>query len=361
MEQLPQTDSSYRDPLTVAVVGCGYWGPNLIRNFYENDQVELIAVCDLDEKKLAKIGKRYPNVALETNFQSLLDDPALRAIAIATPVHTHYPLAKQALLAGKHVLVEKPMAMNTQQCEELIQIAASRNLTLMVDHTFVYHGAVRRIKQELDSGALGELLYFDSVRINLGLFQSDINVVWDLAPHDLSIMDYIIGKEPVSVHATGACHAGNGMEDIAYITVHFTDNVIAHFHVSWLSPVKVRQILVGGTQKMMVYDDLEPMEKLRIYDKGITVGQPKSDEERYANLVGYRVGDMMAPVLDLTEALKVEIAHFVDCALTGKTPLTDGKAGLRIVQILEAANESIRTGTAQPLPQRSQPSFMGVS
>ncbi len=331
----------------VAVVGAGYWGPNLIRNFYENDNVELVAVCDLDANRLAKIGKRYPNVRLTTDYSDLLLDSALDAIVIATPVHTHYLLAKQALRAGKHVLVEKPMAMNSTECMELIALAEEQSRVLMVDHTFVYHGAVRRIKQELDSGALGDLLYFDSVRVNLGLFQSDINVVWDLAPHDLSMMDYIIGKTPISIHASGACHAGNGIEDIAYITVTFEDNLIAHFHVSWLSPVKVRQILVGGSKKMIVYDDLEPMEKLRLYDKGITVEQPKSDEERYANLVGYRVGDMMAPNLDLTEALKVEVAHFVDCILNNKRPITDGQAGLRVVQILEAADESIRTGKPQ--------------
>ena len=330
--------------LGVAVVGAGYWGPNLIRNFYENDAAELVAVCDLDASRLAKIGKRYPTAILLNDFKALLAMPSVQAVAIATPVHTHYPLAKQALQAGKHVLVEKPMCMTSAECMELIALANEQKLTLMVDHTFVYHGAVKRIKDEVDSGALGDLLYFDSVRINLGLFQSDINVVWDLAPHDLSIMDYVIGKTPVSIHATGACHAGNGIEDISYITVTFEENVIAHFNVSWLSPVKVRQILVGGTKKMIVYDDLEPMEKIRIYDKGITVEQPKSEEERYANLVGYRMGDMLAPSLDMTEALKAEIAHFVDCALNAKRPITDGEAGLRVVQILEAANESMRTG-----------------
>ncbi len=335
--------------LNVGVVGAGYWGPNLIRNFYENESVTLSHVCDLDAGKLAKIAKRYPTVTTITDFALMLENADLQAVVIATPVHTHYPLAKQALLAGKHVLVEKPMCMNTDECRELIALASERNLTLMVDHTFVYHGAVQRIKDEIDGGTLGDVLYFDSVRINLGLFQSDINVVWDLAPHDLSIMDYLIGKNPVSIHATGACHAGNGIEDIAYITVTFEDNVIAHFNVSWLSPVKVRQILVGGTKKMIVYDDLEPMEKIRIYDKGITVGQPQTDEERYANLVGYRVGDMMAPKLDLTEALKAEVAHFVDCCLNSKRPLTDGEAGLRVVQILEAANKAIKTGEVQML------------
>lgn len=340
---------TFQHTLGVAVVGAGYWGPNLIRNFYENERVTLVAVCDLDEKKLDKIARRYPTVSTTKSYDELLSNPAVQAVVVATPVHTHYPLAKKALEAGKHVLVEKPMCLTAADCMALIALAEERGLTLMVDHTFVYHGAVRRMKEELDSGAMGELLYFDSVRVNLGLFQSDINVVWDLAPHDLSIMDYLIGKNPVSIHATGACHAGNGMEDIAYITVQFEGNVIAHFHVSWLSPVKVRQILVGGTRKMVVYDDIEQMEKVRIYDKGITVEQPKTDEERYANLVSYRVGDMMAPKLDLTEALTVEVAHFVDCVLNKKKPITDGAAGLRVVQILEATDRAMRTGQLQKI------------
>ncbi|MGE0201139.1 MAG: Gfo/Idh/MocA family protein [Candidatus Melainabacteria bacterium] len=335
--------------LGVAVVGAGYWGPNLIRNFYAHDLVDLVAVCDRDPARLMKVGKQYPSVQLVREMDALLANPAVEAVVIATPVQTHFPLARHALQAGKHVLVEKPMAMNSAECRTLIALAAERNLTLMVDHTFVYHGAVRRMKHEIESGALGDLLYFDSVRINLGLFQSDINVVWDLAPHDLSMMDYLIGKQPRAVQATGACHAGNGLEDVAYITVHFDDNVIAHFNVSWLSPVKIRQILVGGTKQMILYDDLQPMEKLRIYDKGITVQQPQSDEERYASLVDYRMGDMLVPHLDTTEALKTEVAHFVDCALNGKRPLTDGEAGLRVVQILEATDRSIRSGQIQHL------------
>lgn len=335
--------------LTVAVVGCGYWGPNLIRNFYENPQVTLKFVCDLDVAKLQKIAQRYPSVTPTTRYDDLLTDPALDAIVIATPVHTHFPLARMALESGKHVLVEKPMAMTSRECQELIELAEKKNLTLMVDHTFVYHGVTRRMKQEIDSGNLGDLLYFDSVRINLGLFQSDINVVWDLAPHDLSMMDYLVGKTPISVQASGASHAGTGLANIAYLSLQFENNLIAHFNVSWLSPVKVRHILVGGTKSMMAYDDLQPSEKLRIYDKGITVEQPKSDEERYQNLVGYRVGDMLAPVCDSTEALKVEVAHFVDCVLNGKTPISDGKAGLRVVQILEAADKSLASGKPEPL------------
>lgn len=335
--------------INVAVVGCGYWGPNLIRNFVENQNTILTTVCDLDDAKRDKVLRRYPAVAGTNDFNELLSDNTLDAIAIATPVHTHYPLAKAALQAGKHVLVEKPMCMTTTECEELITLAAEKKLTLMVDHTFVYHGAVKRIKQEIDNGNLGNLLYFDSSRVNLGLFQSDINVIWDLAPHDLSMMDYLIGQQPVSVHATGTCAAGQEQEAVAYLTVKFDNDLIAHFNVSWLSPVKLRQILVGGDKKMIVYNDLEPTEKIRIYDKGITIDQSSSEEDKYQTLVGYRTGDMMAPKLDLTEALKTEIDHFVHCITTGETPLTDGQAGLRIVQVLEAADRSLKSGNIEYL------------
>lgn len=341
--------------LSVGVVGCGYWGPNLVRNFYENEQVELRYVCDLSAEKLAKLARRYPTVKATVDYQDLLNDPTLDAIVIATPVHTHFKLAHMALSAGKHVLVEKPMCMTSVECEELIAVADQKKKVLMVDHTFAYHGAVTRIKDVIDHGELGEILYFDSVRINLGLFQSDVNVVWDLAPHDLSIMDYLLGQTPKTVHATGACHAGNGVEDIAYITLTFENNTIAHFNVSWLSPVKVRQILIGGTRKMIVYDDLTPMEKVRIYDKGISISEEtRGYNSQYVNQVSYRVGDMHSPVIDITEALKIEVVHFVDCVLQGKQPITDGRAGLRTVRILEAANASLKTGQPQELSLSTQ-------
>lgn len=336
-------------PLAVGVVGCGYWGPNLIRNFYENEQVELKYVCDLLPDKLAKIARRYPTVKTTVNYQDLLNDPELSAIVIATPVRTHFRLAQQALSANKHVLVEKPMCMTSAECEALVALADERKRTLMVDHTFAYHGAVTRIKDEINRGELGDILYFDSVRINLGLFQSDVNVVWDLAPHDLSIMDYLLEQTPKVVHATGACHAGNGIEDIAYITLTFENNLIAHFNVSWLSPVKVRQMLIGGTKKMIVYDDLTPMEKIRVYDKGISIAEPQSYDSQYMNQIQYRIGDMHSPVFDLTEALKIEVSHFVDCVLNGTRPITDGRSGLRIVRILEAANASLKTGQPQEI------------
>ncbi len=335
--------------LSVGVVGCGYWGPNLIRNFYENDNIEVRYVCDTDPGKLGKIDRRYPTVKTTVNYQDLLADPTLDAVVIATPVRAHFPLAQQALAANKHVVVEKPMCMSSAECEALVALAEERKLVLMVDHTFAYHGAVRRIKEVIDRGELGDILYFDSVRINLGLFQSDVNVVWDLAVHDLSIMDHLLGVTPKSVHATGACHAGNGIEDIAYCAFSFDNNLIANLNVSWLSPVKVRQMLIGGTKKMVVYDDLTPMEKIRIYDKGISVSQPQNDENRYEKLVQYRIGDMYSPVYDQSEALKTEVAHFVDCVRNGKRPITDGRSGLRIVRMLEAIEASLKTGQPQQI------------
>jgi predicted dehydrogenase len=262
-------------------VGCGYWGPGLVRNFYENDLVELKYICDLQPERLAKLKKRYPTVIATTQYSDLLNDPELDAIAVATPVDSHYKLAKAALEAGKSVLVEKPMCTTSQQCLDLVATAEDRGLTLMVDHTFVYHPAVRQIKEIIDRGELGKILYFDSTRVNLGLFQSDVNVIWDLAPHDLSMIDFLLGQTPISVSAFGSCHAGNDIEDIAYISLEFEDNLIAHLNVSWLSPVKLRHVMIGGTKKMILFDDLQPAEKIRVYDKGISVTQPTSDENRY--------------------------------------------------------------------------------
>lgn len=330
--------------LNVAVVGCGYWGPNLIRNFAECKLTRVKYVVDLMPERLAKLSRRYPGTEFITEFEKALNDPDLHAVVIATPVHTHYKLARQALLAGKHVLVEKPMCQTSAECLDLIALAAEHRLVLMVDHTFVYNGAVRRIKESIDRSELGDVLYFDSVRINLGLIQSDVNVIWDLAPHDLSIMDYLIGKEPVSVHASGVSLVSNKQEELAYLSLRFNDRFIANFHVSWLSPVKIRRILVGGTQKMVVYDDLEATEKVKIYDKGVDVSPDTSEENRYRTLVEYRVGDMLAPAYDLTEALRKEAEHFAECILKNSVPLTSGEAGLRVVRILEAANASLSSG-----------------
>lgn len=341
--------------LNVAVIGCGYWGPNLIRNFFEHPEVELSYVCDLMPEKLAKLARRYPTIKLTNNYEEVLKDPKVNAVVIVTPVFTHFKLAKQALLSGKHVLVEKPMCSTSAECHELVALAEEKGLTLMVDHTFVYHGAVRKIKDEIDNGDFGDVVYFDSTRINLGLHQNDVNVVWDLAPHDLATMDYLIGSNPVSVHASGASHIGNGIEDIAYLSLTLENGVIAHLNVSWLSPVKIRRILIGGTKKMVVYDDLDPAEKIKIYDKGIKSDEPQTSEGRHERLIQYRIGDMHAPVFDLTEALKNEVAHFVDCIKTGATPNSDGRAGLRVVKILEASNISLKTGQPQSLDTLTAP------
>ena len=334
--------------LSIGVVGCGYWGPNLIRNFQDDDRAIVKYACDLMPARLDKLRKRYSSTIFTSDFNDLLKDDDLQAIAIATPVHTHFSLAKQALLAGKHVLVEKPMCMSSPECLELIALAEEKKKIIMVDHTFVYHGPVRCIKLLMEQRQLGKLLYFNSVRVNLGIFQTDVNVLWDLAAHDLSIMDYLVNQTPRTVHAVGAAHAISGVEDIAFLTLGFDDQFIAHFHVSWLSPVKIRETFIGGTAKMVVYNDAAQYEKVRIYDKGIeTVNNATTDQERYRQLVQYKYGDMRAPVYDLTEALKVETSHFVDCILRGEKPITDGQSGLRVVRLLELASASLKSGSPQ--------------
>lgn len=322
------------------VIGYGYWGPNLVRNLFEVSETQVVAVSDLNPERLKLVKSRYPSVQTTTDFQELLKNPKIDAIAIATPVFTHYDLAMQALQHGKHVMVEKPMTSTSEQALRLIDEAARRNLVLMVDHTFVYTGAVRKIKEIADSGKLGDVLYYDSTRINLGLFQRDVDVIWDLAVHDLAIMDYILPSTPCAVAATGINHVFGGTENLAYITMFFAENVIAHVNVNWLSPVKVRRTLVGGSRQMIVYDDMEPSEKVKVYDKGITVNS--TPDSLYKALVGYRSGDMFAPQLDVSEALKVEIQHFTDCVKTGAEPITGGQAGLRVVRILESASLSMK-------------------
>lgn len=333
--------------ITIGVIGCGYWGPNLIRNFAENERARLRWICDTDERRLNAIGRRYPAAHTAADYRQLLADPELAAVVIATPVATHYEFARAALDAGKHVLIEKPFTTNIREAEELVALARARGLTLMVDHTFVYTGAVRRIKEIVDSGELGELLYFDSVRINLGLFQRDINVVWDLAPHDLSIMDHIVAREPIALTATGSSHIEAGIENIAYVMLRFRDSFIAHFHFNWLSPVKIRRTLIAGSRKMIVYDDIEPTEKVRVYDKGVTTNRIESDTDKeaaYRTLVSYRTGDVWVPKLDSTEALTHVSAEFLEAIMEKRAPLTDGSAGLRVVRLLEAAQESINQG-----------------
>ncbi len=323
----------------VGVIGYGYWGPNLVRNFSEAVGAELRAVSDMSPARLAAVSGRYPAVRVTTDYRDLLEAPDIDAIAIATPVSTHFQLALEALQAGKHVLVEKPMTETSEQAERLIAEAERRHLTLFVEHTFVYSGAVRKVQELTLAGGIGEMYYYDSVRVNLGLFQRDVNVVWDLAVHDIAIMDAILAERPVAVSATGVSHLSGGQEDIAYLTLFFDSPMIAHVHVNWLAPVKLRRTLIGGSQRMIMYDDLEPSEKIRIYDKGVTVNEAAPDV--YQMLVGYRSGDMWAPQLDLSEALARSVSEFLRSIENGETPPTDGHAGLRVVRVLEAASESM--------------------
>ncbi|NTW02266.1 MAG: Gfo/Idh/MocA family oxidoreductase [Oscillochloris sp.] len=325
--------------VSIGVIGYGYWGPNLVRNFSQAVGAQVVAVCDQRPERRALVEKVYPSVKTFSDVDEMLSNPDVHAVAIATPVTSHFPLALRALQAGKHVFVEKPFTATVAEGKQLIAEAEQRQLTLMVDHTFIYTSAVRKIKDLLTSGALGTLYYYDSVRVNLGLFQSDVNVLWDLAVHDLSIMDFLIGCSPTMVAATGMAHIPGRPENMAYLTCFFNQNLIAHFHVNWLAPVKVRQTLIGGSEKMIVYDDIEMSEKIKVYDKGIIVDQ--DDELIYQRHVGYRTGDMWAPRLDNVEALKIEAEHFIECIQTGQQPLSSGHAGLRVVQILEAASRSM--------------------
>ncbi|MBV8550986.1 MAG: Gfo/Idh/MocA family oxidoreductase [Acidobacteriaceae bacterium] len=326
--------------IRVGVIGYGYWGPNLVRNFVECPDIQVAAVADLNEARLQHVRQRYPRVEVTTDYRTLLANPTIHAVAISTPVSTHFPLAMAALEAGKHVLVEKPMAANSEQALGLIEEAERRKLVLMVDHTFVYTGAVRKIRELIERGALGDIYYYDSTRVNLGLFQHDVDVIWDLAVHDLSILEFILPDSPIAVSATGVGHVQGAAENIAYMTAFYESSLIVHLNVNWLSPVKIRRTLIGGSRQMLVYDDLESSEKIKLYDKGITVRN--NPESLYKLLVGYRSGDMYCPQLDVTEALRVELQHFAECIDTGKTPITDGWSGLRVVSVLEAATLSMK-------------------
>jgi len=324
--------------LKLGVIGYGYWGPNIVRNFSSHSDCKVVAVCDKNPAALTRVISRHPGVAVTADIDDIVGSPEIDAVAIVTPVSWHYDLAKKALENGKHVFVEKPFTATSSQAEELIAIAERKNLQIMVDHTFLFTGAVRKIKQLIDEGALGPLYYYDSTRVNLGLFQHDVNVLWDLAPHDLSIMDYLIGMEPELVVATGGAHL-NCLEDVAFLTVYFPKNIIAHINVNWLSPVKVRTTLVGGQRKMLMWNDLDPSEKIRIYDKGAEV---RTEQGVHQLLVSYRSGDMWAPRVEELEALQVETRYFLDCVSNGTRPFNDGHAGLRVVKILEAAEQSLK-------------------
>jgi predicted dehydrogenase len=323
--------------IKVGVIGYGYWGPNVARNFHNPGVSEVVAIADKSKNCMQRAHQAHPQANVTTNADEILQSSEIDVVAVVTPVWTHYELAKAALNHGKHVFVEKPFTASVAQAEELIELAAKKNLKIMVDHTFLFTGAVRKIRQLTDEGVLGNLFYYDSMRVNLGLFQHDINVVWDLAPHDLSIMDYVIQKEPEAMVATGEKHLNN-LVDIAFLTIYFPGNVVAHINVNWLSPVKVRTTLIGGEKKMVVWNDLEADEKIKIYDKGVSV---KNGEGMYNLLVSYRSGDMWAPRVEQTEALKAEVNYFVDCINANRTPINDGLAGLRVVRLLEAAEKSL--------------------
>ncbi|MDE3180155.1 MAG: Gfo/Idh/MocA family oxidoreductase [Acidobacteriota bacterium] len=324
--------------IRMGVIGYGYWGPQIVRNFSSAEGCKVVVVGDKCTEALRRVREAHPGLETTSEINAILRSTAVDAVAVVTPVWTHFDLAKSALQNGKHVFVEKPFTASVAQAEELIELAEKKNLLIMVDHTFLFTGAVRKIRQLIDEGALGDLYYYDSTRVNLGLFQHDVNVVWDLAPHDLSIMDHVIRQDPEAIVATGEKHL-NSHEDVAYITIYFKRSVIAHINVNWLSPVKVRTTLIGGEKKMLLWNDLEADEKIKIYDKGVNV---RNGESVYQLLISYRSGDMWAPKVEQVEALKKEAGYFVECIMNGVSPFNDGVSGLRVVKMLEAADRSLK-------------------
>lgn len=325
----------------IGVIGCGYWGPNLIRNFHQIKGSRVVAVADLNEKRLAHIKELYPGVTATLDYTQLINNPEIEGVVVATPVGTHHRFVMEALRAGKHVLVEKPMARSSKECQEMVEEADKRNLRLMVGHTFEYTDAVRKMKQILDEGALGQLYYVNTQRLNLGLFQKDVNVIWDLAPHDISILLYLMGgKEPKAVWATGAAHINPKIEDVATVTLEFEGGLIAFIQCSWLDPKKVRQTVLVGSKKMLVYNDIEPTEKIWIFDRGVDVPPHYDTFDQFPYT--YRYGDIMIPRIGGSEPLRVEAQHFLDCINTGATPLSEGRSGLRVVKILEATSRSLQ-------------------
>ena len=334
--------------MKIAVIGCGYWGPNLVRNFVQSNKVQELICCDLDSKRLDRMKGLYPSVEVLTDYKELLDRPDLDAVVIATPVKTHHPIAKDFLIHGKHVLVEKPFTHSYETAQELIKLAEEKKKVLMVDHTFEYAAAVNKIKTIIENGELGKILYISCIRVNLGLFQPDINVVWDLAPHDISTILYIMGETPTSVNCQGKAHFHSGIEDVATTTLNFKNGVIAFIHSSWLDPNKIRRTTIVGSRRMLVYDDIEPQEKIKIYDKGVEA-PPYYDTYADFNF-SYRYGDIHSPRIEDYEPLKKECDHFIECTKRGISPLSDGYSGLRVVSILEAANKSLRLhGKAVPI------------
>jgi len=329
--------------VNVGLIGCGYWGPNLIRNFTKTKDCKVVAVADQKPERLAAVRHLNPGMTTTTVAQELIESDSIDAIVIATPVSTHFPLAKACLQNGKHVFVEKPLTRTSDESRELIYLAERNSKVLMVDHTFIYSGAVRKLREIIDSGELGEIYYYDSVRLNLGLFQPDVNALWDLAPHDFSLLTYLVGKGPENVKASGSSPVrwnGWRRESIVYVTVELEDSAMAHFHLNWLSPVKVRRTLIGGSRKMVVYDHLDTENQVKIFDKGIDLVE---NQDRYKVRVQYRSGDLLVPKVDQTEPLELACQHFVDCIHSGERPLTDGHAGLRVVELLEAAEQSLQS------------------
>jgi predicted dehydrogenase len=324
--------------MRVGLIGYGYWGPNLFRNFQVSPHFEVVAVAEARQARRDELRRQYPDLKLCETGEEIVAASDIDAVVIATPVATHFPLASRAMKAGKHVLVEKPMCASVAEGEELVAIAKSHKVTLMVDHTFLFTGAVSAMHKLCQSGEMGKISYYDSTRINLGLFQPDVNVMWDLAPHDFSIMDYLLGEEPVCVEASGYCHINPGLPDIAYLTMHFPSDMIAHFNLSWMSPVKMRRTAIGGSKKMLVWDDLNPEEKIKIYNSGIEL---RPEAQRNILIPGYRIGDVFSPRLDRREALAGVVDHFA-ATISGKvTPIMGGDAGLRVVRMLEMAQQSL--------------------
>lgn len=330
-----------RKTINFGVIGYGYWGPNIVRNLQAIEGATVVSVCDKNRGVLKNLKNKSPYLKISHNYRQITSSPEIDAVAVVTPVSTHFKLVKEALLNGKHVFVEKPFTSSVKEADELIALAEKKNLKIMIDHTFLFTGAVKKIKELIDSDILGDILYYDSTRVNLGLFQHDVNVIWDLIPHDFAIMDYVIKDRPVAVSAQGVDHFGRGLENIAYVTVYFKDNMIAHFSVNWLSPVKVRLVLIGGTKKMIAWDDVVADEKLRIYNKGI---KTYSQKGIYRLLVDYRLGDMWAPKVDHSEALKCELEYFIKYITSDIAAFNDGCAGLRIIKMLEATDRSLKKG-----------------
>ncbi len=332
--------------IRMAVIGCGYWGPNLIRNFNNVADCELRGIADLDAKRLDHVGRQYPQARKTLDYRELLRDPEIDAIAVATPVSTHYPLGREVLEAGKHLFIEKPMCASADDCRRLIDLAAARRLQIMVGHTFLFTPAVRKIRDLMQAGELGDIYYVNISRVNLGLFQPDINVVWDLAPHDIAMLNHLFGAAPHVVSATGRSYVRPGNEDVAFLTLEYPGNQIAHIHVSWLDPNKIRQMTFVGSRKMLVYDDVSSLEKIRVYDKGV---EKLSHYDSFGEFqLSYRYGDIVIPKIDQIEPLKVEAAHFINCLQGTEKPLSDGATGLQVVEVLEKACESIR-GEGKPV------------